>query len=207
MSDEQEKKVETTPQEVAEKVEPPTPATKPAPVKLRYNRYGTPINGVNKSDKAPFGYHPETGEILAPFGMKTGTTIPRKRKAPPSKSTNNAHTAYLRKREDNLSTKVKDDLIKDIFGSRFQQPKELKVEAKYEDNDIDSEDEMPRKSVKVEEPDYKPYIIAAILAAGGYYLLNKKSATAPVKPKQPQPQEQFSQQEQNCDDIVYSNDF
>jgi hypothetical protein len=204
--DTSEKKVENPEAETPEKPQPTSPKQKSRPEKLIYNRYGTPVNGINRSDKAPFGYHPETGELLAPFGLKSGTNIPRKRRAPPARSTANAHSAYLKKREKNISSKVKNDLIKDLFGDRFQKPKEIKLEVKNDTNDIDSEseEEMPRK--QKEESNYAPYLVALAVAGVGYYMFAKKKP-APKPPSNNTQTYQPISQEQNSPECIYSTEF
>lgn len=202
-----EEKVEDKLATEPEKVEPTSPVQKSAPSVLKYNKYGSPINGVNKSDKAPFGHHPETGEVLAPFGFRVKTNIPRKRRAPPSSSTVNAHTAYLKKRENTLSNRVKDNLLKDLFGDRFAKPKEIKLGVKNDTSDIDSdsEEDMPRKSNNqiAPQPNYMPYLIGLALAAGGYYLLMKKKP--PVKKNPPDPN--IYQEQNNSPECIYSTEF
>lgn len=157
--------VDSTPiQETPEKV---TPVVQKKSV-VKTNRYGTKY-GKNRSDLAPFGYD-DSGSILAPFGLKRNSNIPRKRRAPSSKSSANARSKFIKKKEDKIK-----DIVENAMRSKKNE--EIKISNSSENILSSNSSNMVKNTFK----DFQPLIILGIIGACALFYFQKTKKSQPKK--------------------------
>lgn len=184
------KKVEKEPSPKEEQPQPNPPPKQPF---VYTRRKSGVLVGMNVTPAAPFGHGPN-GAVLAPFGyLKNGKT-PRKRKPPKWKSTANAKSAYMRKKEEQTKSLVANILGEKVLNNiSLQKKKDNSIETVSKLDTIEEDDaDMPRHKKTPSNPGYgnpgmnTGYLVGvAVVAAGAFYLLRnpnmlKKPPTSQV---------------------------